>query len=485
MFERQDVWVLSEANPWHPTLEWYARAIPVLQGRDGNNFADPTSWGYLSAIHEVNPLTVPSPAPPGATWTECQHDSWFFLPWHRMYLHYFERIVREVIVGLGGPTDWALPYWDYSNAGRPETRALPPAFTATLLPSGEQNALRVAERATGINDADAIPLAATDIAAAFEQPVFAGPQQSPSFGGPVTGWNHQGGSRGAIDSIPHGSVHMAVGGRRPPGWMSSFGTAALDPIFWLHHANIDRLWGGWLAMGGGRANPTDVAFLDMQFTIGSGPAESTLRVRDVLDSSQPPLSYRYSDLTVPAAAADRIFAASAARERAAVVGVSMADGIQPEMVGASDAGVPLGAAASTVEIAVEEPTGPAREVLAAGVRDLRLYLNIENIRGHVLAAGTYLVYVNLPDRADPPTAERHRAGAISLFGVVESSQSDAGHSGSGVNASLDITDLARRLQESGDWNPARLRVTFSPLPDSEEVANDSDVRAGRVSLYYA
>ena len=33
------------------------------------------------------------------------------------------------------------------------------------------------------------------------------------------------------------------------GWMSAFATAAQDPIFWLHHANIDRLWEAWLALG--------------------------------------------------------------------------------------------------------------------------------------------------------------------------------------------------------------------------------------------
>ena len=36
-------------------------------------------------------------------------------------------------------------------------------------------------------------------------------------------------------------------------------TAAQDPIFWLHHANIDRLWNHWLQQGGGRADPTDSA----------------------------------------------------------------------------------------------------------------------------------------------------------------------------------------------------------------------------------
>jgi hypothetical protein len=44
---------------------------------------------------------------------------------------------------------------------------------------------------------------------------------------------------GPINGV-HGSVHIWVG-----GLMSSPGTAAADPIFWMHHANLDRLWWVW------------------------------------------------------------------------------------------------------------------------------------------------------------------------------------------------------------------------------------------------
>jgi hypothetical protein len=41
MFERRDVWTLSEEDPWHPIIEWYARAVAAMQARDGANFSDP------------------------------------------------------------------------------------------------------------------------------------------------------------------------------------------------------------------------------------------------------------------------------------------------------------------------------------------------------------------------------------------------------------------------------------------------------------
>ena len=71
---------------------------------------------------------------------------------------------------------------------------------------------------------------------------------SPGFGGVGTGFAHGGRTHGAIETQPHDWVHGLVGGGlspQQPGLMSDPDTAGLDPIFWLHHANIDRLWEVW------------------------------------------------------------------------------------------------------------------------------------------------------------------------------------------------------------------------------------------------
>jgi tyrosinase len=54
----------------------------------------------------------------------------------------------------------------------------------------------------------------------------------------------------SVESQPHNPVHDLIGG--------IFDTmqSPTDPIFWLHHANIDRLWSAWIAAGGGRSQPT-------------------------------------------------------------------------------------------------------------------------------------------------------------------------------------------------------------------------------------
>ena len=43
----------------------------------------------------------------------------------------------------------------------------------------------------------------------------------------------------AIEGAVHAGVHSAVGGDMETGSSPS------DPLFWLHHANIDRLWAKW------------------------------------------------------------------------------------------------------------------------------------------------------------------------------------------------------------------------------------------------
>jgi hypothetical protein len=88
---------------------------------------------------------------------------------------------------------------------------------------------------------------------------------------------------GNLDNFLHGIVHVRVGNARG---MGSVPWAANDPVFWLHHCNIDRLWASW-NHGGGR-NPTTQTFLTSkfvfagpdgtlaQFNVSDGPATSQL-----------------------------------------------------------------------------------------------------------------------------------------------------------------------------------------------------------------
>jgi hypothetical protein len=48
--------------------------------------------------------------------------------------------------------------------------------------------------------------------------------------------------------------------------MADFATVGGDPLFYLHHANLDRIWESWNRLG--HTNPTDPKYLNRTFAYG-------------------------------------------------------------------------------------------------------------------------------------------------------------------------------------------------------------------------
>ena len=189
---RRDIWALEAEQTWHPITLAYAKAVRRLRRRRATN---PTSWSYQAAIHGSPSATVR----PG--WNQCQHGGWYFLPWHRLYLYYFERIVRAAVKQDGGPHDWALPYWNYDAGG--ESNTLPRPFRERRLPDGTVNPLYVARRAPGINNGTTtLPREVTSPARALRMGSFR-PLPRPGFGGGVTGPIHFWNEPGGLEQTPH------------------------------------------------------------------------------------------------------------------------------------------------------------------------------------------------------------------------------------------------------------------------------------------
>src|SRR5262245_35997951 len=105
-YQRQDVW--SFDDPWNDTITWYEKAVAHMKTLEP---ADPLGWRYHAAIHGIDVelwtrfgyLANGQPLPNlfDTVWNQCQHQSWYFLPWHRAYLASFEAVVRATIVKLG------------------------------------------------------------------------------------------------------------------------------------------------------------------------------------------------------------------------------------------------------------------------------------------------------------------------------------------------------------------------------------------------
>ena len=476
---RRDVYQLAI---WDDTVLWYAKAIADMQKRPLN---DPTSWRYQAAIHDyddaADPLARPDDASPSASerkkfWRQCQHGTWYFLPWHRMYLACFERIVAATIVKLNGPADWALPFWNYSDPANANARRLPPAFREAVMPDGTPNPLRVADRAPGCNTGAVIAGdRSVEVASAMGEDQYTGVSTggSPGFGGPETGFQHTDGTAGVLERVPHGSMHVAVGG---DGWMSMFNTAPLDPIFWLHHCNLDRLWSVWLGLSPQHVNPMKKKWLTSRaFNFHDG-AGNPLRMTcaEVVSTEDPPLLYRYEGVPSPG-------------RRAAAEGVIVMQKPVSEMVGASPTPVVLQGQPAQTRLSLSPPSGPARAAVEALGREPEFYLAIENVTGQGRPT-PYAVYLNLPPGAQPEEHPDLFVGILPMFGVADASRPGREHAGSGLTYSLKAGEVVQRLKARNAWNPEDLRITFVPWRDSEVPARAAEtthepITVGRVRVY--
>ena len=143
--------------------------------------------------------------------THYQHGSQRFLPWHRVFLLLLEHDLQAV------HPDVTLPYWDWTKSTEQTFPAWLAGYTPTV-PMPSPLAPITVTRSPG-TQADLALLASNipSIEAGTDFAVFTS----------------------SLEGV-HGGVHVWVGGT-----MSFISTAPADPIFWMHHANIDRLWWEW------------------------------------------------------------------------------------------------------------------------------------------------------------------------------------------------------------------------------------------------
>ncbi|WP_049721764.1 tyrosinase family protein [Gilvimarinus polysaccharolyticus] len=203
--------------------------------------SEPFSWYYQGATHSIPDKIDKNPLCPSYTnkkdlkwaWDTCTHQDGseiHFLLWHRLYIAHFEKIVRK----LSGKSDFALPYWNYID---PSNRVMPADFRES------STALFETSRLPSLNNGNKIESFMDNnlnINNLMKNRVFS-----------VFNRN--------IDSAPHGAMHAYIGGDyegkemwnpifqsdKNYGLMAHVPSAGFDPIFWLHHSNIDFLWQAW------------------------------------------------------------------------------------------------------------------------------------------------------------------------------------------------------------------------------------------------
>tara|TARA_R110001592_G_scaffold146692_5_gene370887 strand:+ start:2347 stop:3870 length:1524 start_codon:yes stop_codon:yes gene_type:complete len=498
-FLRKNAW--NQQGTFNNTdLLWYAKGVGVMQSRALN---DESSWWFFAAIHgeyisetsfpgwgsipgppSVPTTPVPSQSVQNKFWNQCQHQSWYFTPWHRGYLIALEAQIRSAIVGLGGPSTWALPYWNYF--GPQNQYRIPPAFTQQRLPDGSPNPLYVNARFGPTNNRN-IYIAIPPVSQACQgNTIFTGSNTatpSPGYGGPSTGFSHSGSVSGNLENNPHNIVHVQVGGSSGNIWglMSDPGIAALDPIFYLHHSNIDRMWASWNSVG--NVNPTNQNWLN-------GPAASGARAfvmpmpngtswvykpSDVNSLSQ--LDYNYDDLT--GAKSPRLVTALA--QRLTKLGVSSIDtslekimdlGTNSELVGANEGQLKLDGSGlqTTVKLDNKAWKNVPTSLMKASATSLpdQVYLQIENVKGN-MDANILTVSIN-----------HELAGHVSLFGLRNASKQDGQHGGTGLTFIFNISNIIDNLHLDNALDVDSLDVAILP---SNAISDNQEVTVGRVSIY--
>ncbi len=192
--------------------------------------ADDRGYGYWAGVHGL-PLPI-----------ACKHSprtqlDFLFLPWHRAYLYFFERSLQDRNKAA------AVPWWDWTSDGS-HAIGVPTAFAEKKVGKA-RNPLYDARVAISPDDVARVRAAAPGTMTPGTPPRT---RRDPDVPDELP-------RKATIDSVlaaptfedfstrlenVHNSVHGWVGGT-----MTLVPVAAYDPIFWAHHAAIDRVWYLW------------------------------------------------------------------------------------------------------------------------------------------------------------------------------------------------------------------------------------------------
>jgi tyrosinase len=245
---------------YHPVLQSFRTAVQAMRDLDNT---DKRSWTNIMLVHHQAP-----------------HGNWYFLPWHRAYLASFERICRQ----LSGDDNFRIPYWDWTA-----NRRIPGAFGPARPPFGP-NPLYDPTRQPATDSLPDDQVGSAKMSMIIGEPNFEMFMSTRPTG--ITSidpkWQNVPGYRGKLEMGPHDFVHNWVGGH-----MADIHISPLDPLFWAHHANLDRIWDLWTRQPG-HTNTADPLWHKFRFLgqfINSDKTSWEPLVSDLVNTNQ--LGYSY------------------------------------------------------------------------------------------------------------------------------------------------------------------------------------------------
>ena len=388
----------------------FAEAVRLMKRR-----RDGLSWERQTRIHH----------------TDSQHNNGLFLPWHRQQLVHMERIVAR----LTGHDAFAMPYWDWQ-----EHRFLPAWICDRDSPLYER------DRERGVDELDFA-------AARWAKSPYTAKLASDGF---ETFCGKLPEGAGMVEGYGHNHIHQLIGGA-----MKHPRTSARDPMFWLHHSNVDRVWATWHRNRGRDLYPAEWTartvggFVDAEGQpVGELPVAGTLETR--------PLGYDYDRLypfpvfSVPEAGPPGATRRIPVGGQSWTVRVEAAPGVGRVSLTLPDEAVArMREADDTLMIAGEGAVAYARE---AALEDRSLEIRM-SAGGGERSLGSSPTFVHLPE---PGGHHSHRGPYVLPFRFGEEVLNLLAASDGPAAVTVFAEDLAPELgrgEARGEWIELKLTLT--------------------------
>lgn len=255
---RKSVYDLTDAE-----VKSFCRAVSYM--RNGSkelplSVDNPLQWDQYMKIHSRHCTEAGF---------EQVHWSWWFLPWHRGYLFFLEQRLADILTNVfkEDGSKFGLPYWDWSTQ-----RTVP--NTRERINQGKPSPFFGYDRTIDNPDGDDLGFDNLALWDGYRHPTVEKPDMTvanepgpkwaahtqetldrtsptyireilryPDFHVVMGEKTIDRKSQGLIELYPHNLMHDWVGSR----WgknrdMGTLRYAALDPMFNMHHGNIDRVW---------------------------------------------------------------------------------------------------------------------------------------------------------------------------------------------------------------------------------------------------
>ncbi|KAL3631510.1 hypothetical protein CASFOL_024494 [Castilleja foliolosa] len=228
------------------------------------------------------------------------HNCWHFYPWHRWYLYFYERILGKLI---DDPT-FGLPYWNWDNPGG---MIMPAEFARKDSPLYDARRNQdhlppaLADLAYSANSATKQEkIVSNNLTVMYTEMVRNGSKLEDFYGAKYVVGTSPDPGPGTIERGSHAALHSWVGENTPTGEdMGNFYSTGREPLFYSHHANIDRLWSIWRGLRGSKPKDfPDADWLEADYVFYDENAQ-LVRVKNVDTLENEKMGYVYQDVDIP------------------------------------------------------------------------------------------------------------------------------------------------------------------------------------------